>query len=149
VQWVDREGLGSPRHIPLLEGENAVDSNRFNELVKALASGQSRRGVLRGLAAGFAGSALSLIGHGANAAANPRGPGRLCRENADCIEGAICVFNGRNRVCACADCYNECVAGCFEINFQFNFTNGRGLSCEAECAIECSSRRRKSCEFIW
>ena len=113
-----------------------MDSKRFNELAKALASGQSRRGIVKGLAAGFLGSAAALIGRRADAARIKRGPGRLCREDANCEEFALCRSNGLRKICTCSFCYEDCVQSCFAINSTFSFN--QGVPCAAACAIECS-----------
>src|SRR3712207_3920167 len=63
-----------------------MNANRFDALARALASGTSRRRVLRGLAALGSGGVL----------ASPllvRAVGTPCDEDADCPDGEIC-FNG-------------------------------------------------------
>jgi hypothetical protein len=128
-----------------------MDSKRFNELAKALASGQSRRGVVKGLAAGFFGGAVGFLGRGrADAAAGPRRPGSICRENANCIEGASCYYDGRRRYCACDFIYQNCLNECFSVNYTVNFGFNQENFCERTCAtqaVEISRENRfVSCE---
>jgi hypothetical protein len=116
-----------------------MDSKRFSELTKALASGQSRRGVVKGLAAGFAGGMLGLVGRGdAEAARKKTGPGRVCRENANCLDGLLCLYDppSRRRKCTCINpvCYEKCVfTECVDVNFTIN----QGPDCEQQCAYDC------------
>ena len=53
----------------MLERSEALDGSRFDEITKALASGTSRRTVLRRLGAGLAGLGLAATGRGAAQAA--------------------------------------------------------------------------------
>ena len=116
-----------------------MDGKRFNELTKALASGQSRRGVVRGLAGGLVASALGLVGRDKEVSARAKtGPGHICREHANCVEGIFCLKDPvtRRRKCTCVDqkCFFFCSQACNQVNFVFNFAE----TCTDECAYECA-----------
>jgi hypothetical protein len=123
-----------------------MDSKRFNELTKALASGKSRRGVVKGLAAGLVGGVFGLRGRGATEAREKTGPGRICREHANCADGLYCLYDQqtRRRKCTCVNpfCFESCSAQCFEVNFTFNFAD----NCTDECANACID---PSCKFFF
>lgn len=122
-----------------------MDSKRFNDLTKALASGQSRRGVAKGLAAGFFGGLLGIKGRGsAEAARRRRGPGALCREHANCVDGTRCLddYGTRRKTCTlCVDffCQEECLNSCYHLNqtVSTNFAFNNGQSCEETCSQAC------------
>lgn len=123
-----------------------MDDKRFNELVKALASGQSRRGVVKGLAAGLVGGAVGLVRRGgADAARSSRGAGRTCREDANCGVYGHCIpdpITGRKR-CVCVNpvCQSRCEDYCYGFNrtspYQFNqcipFRTNQTLDCSQLC----------------
>ncbi len=117
-----------------------MDSKRFSEITKALASGQSRRGVVKGLAAGLAGGILSLRDRGQTEARTKSGPGRICREDANCAEGTFCLYDNqsRRRKCTCYSpvCLEYCTYECTDINFSFNSSE----NCEEQCRYECIDR---------
>ena len=74
-----------------------MDYERFDDLTRALATGTSRRRVLRGLVGSALGGALSLVGLEAMAA-NCRLIGQRCNDAHSCCKGAICTAKG---VCRC------------------------------------------------
>lgn len=81
-----------------------MDDARFDRLTRAFAGG-SRRALLKAGMAAVAGGALTRVGLGeARAAQTPRGPGSICRKDADCDIG-ICGpkdRTGRSR-CVCVE----------------------------------------------
>lgn len=81
-----------------------MESKRFDELSKAVASMASRRGVVKGLVAGVAAGVAGVFrGVGIDAAARKRGLNEICRKPGDCAAGLVCTpaGNGRSR-CQCA-----------------------------------------------
>lgn len=92
-----------------------MDGQRFEALTRSLAGGMSRRGVVRGLAAGIAAAAAGLSGlGGAEARQRCRLYNEICRKHGDC-----CDFNcgpkdntGRRRCGFCPNggevCGDEC-----------------------------------------
>ena len=75
-----------------------MDERRFDELTRSLASGASRRNVLRGLAGGAAAAAMALT-RGGRARAQQAGlaPGAACTDSSQCsqLTGAtVCADNG-------------------------------------------------------
>lgn len=145
-----------------------MDGNRFDELSRVVAGAASRRGVLRGIAAGMiAGIASGTRLRGADARRSLRGTGELCRKPGEC-ESNVCVTDatGRGRcgcpsgssVCngsccqtfchpefGCVDsfvnvqCFDDCEqAVCFGVNNSFNYTFNSGYPCEQFCAEQCS-----------
>lgn len=123
-----------------------MDSKRFNELTKALASGQSRRGVVKGLAAGLVGGVFGLRGRGGTEAREKTGPGRICREHANCQDGLFCLYDAqtRRRKCTCVNpkCFEICTSECFDVNFTINSSG----NCTDECAFQCID---PSCKFYF
>lgn len=74
-----------------------MDGSRFDNLVKSLGAGRSRRSVLGALA----GAALAAVGVGSAEAANKRSVGNACSTNSDCASG-LCVQETRTRkICHC------------------------------------------------
>jgi hypothetical protein len=124
----------------------SMDSKRFNELTKALASGRSRRGVVKGFAAGLVGGVFGLRGRGEAEARTAAGPGRICREHANCADGLYCLLDQqtRRRKCTCVvpKCFDICTNECFDVNFTFNFSG----DCTEECARQCID---PSCKFFF
>lgn len=144
-----------------------MESKRFDELSKAVASMSSRRHVVKGIAAGVVASAAGIFGRGAtDAAARKRRFDEICRKPGDCEEGLLCTpaGHGRDRCCTaegnvcgghccqtvcfdgvhCADgfvdvnCYRSCVdARCPGFNQGVQF-NGTLQECEFFCAQQCS-----------
>jgi hypothetical protein len=87
-----------------------MDGNRFDELTRALGSGRSRRGILKGLGA----SALAAAGVGRlaapAAARRKRSVGNSCASNNDCASG-LCVQESRTRkICRCQSGTDCCVS---------------------------------------
>lgn len=67
-----------------------MDSQRFDDLARRLASGTSRRGLIKGgLVAGLVGGALGLRGAGSVGAATPCTSGRQCSSRR-CVDGFCC-----------------------------------------------------------
>lgn len=75
-----------------------MDQQRFDDLSRALATGTSRRRVLRGLTGSVLGGVLGLLGL-EEAAAACRLIGQRCNANKPCCRGAVCTAKG---VCRCA-----------------------------------------------
>jgi hypothetical protein len=119
-----------------------MDSKRFSELTKALASGQSRRGVVKGLAAGLVGGVLGLRGRGETEARTKAGPGRICREHANCDDRLYCLNDSKTRrnkcTCVHTPCFNDCTDECFGFNATFSFNFQFDDNCTDECAYRCS-----------
>jgi hypothetical protein len=145
-----------------------MESKRFDDLSKAIATVASRRKILRGVVAGVAAAAAGAVGL-STAEAGSRGPGQICRKTGDCQPGLTCepAGYGRSR-CSCfagtspcgntccttycspdlvcydnqvdAECYAMCVSElCFGTNATTYFINGSG-TCEEMCAfIYCSN----------
>lgn len=119
-----------------------MDSKRFNDLTKALASGQSRRGVAKGLAAGLVGGVFGFARRDkADARRKLTPPGTICREDADCAEPGKCYWDTRTRRyrCGCIEpyCYSSCVNECYNFNQTINQTFNQLEACEDFCADEC------------
>jgi hypothetical protein len=76
-----------------------MDGSRFDDLVKSLGAGRSRRSVLGALA----GAVLAAVGVGqAEAATRKRSVGNSCSTNSDCASN-LCVQETRTRkICHCA-----------------------------------------------
>jgi hypothetical protein len=118
-----------------------MDSKRFSELTKALANGQSRRGVVKGLAAGLVGGVLGLRGRDNTEARTPAGPGRVCREHANCDEDLYCLYDSKTRrsKCTCVQprCFDNCERECLNFNGGFSFNFQFDDNCTDECAYRC------------
>lgn len=144
-----------------------MESKRFDDLSKAVATMASRRRVLRGIAGGVIASVTGLIGSRGADAARKRALGEICRKPGDCDASLTCVpaDYGRNRCCqaegnwcngaccqtlcdgdlGCADavtnveCYHECVDGlCFHLNNGFNYTVNYSFNNELQCERFCA-----------
>jgi hypothetical protein len=91
-------------------GGNGMDSHGFDDLTNKLASGESRRGVLR-IGAGLL-AAVAGIGIANRADARLRDIGQTCRDSSQCLsENCIIAPDGRRR---CGYCEHEnCSIGCF------------------------------------
>ena len=85
--------------IERAKGTHQLDSQRFDDLTRALAKGASRRGLLKGLVAGVAGGLGDLGGGGQANALTPRPAGSTCMRQTDCASG---ICDSRTRRCACA-----------------------------------------------
>ena len=86
-----------------------MDQERFDELAKTLASGQSRRGFLKGVTGTAIGGLLASVGLGKAVAAPPAGkPSKCYGENSRCTNGKQCCSGTcTNRTCAPVDlCVN-------------------------------------------
>lgn len=130
-----------------------MDGRGFDDLVKAVANGTSRRGLLRGglaLAAGAFGVRISATN---GAAALARRPGETCRGNGDCASG-VCSQPDRTgrRRCLCTaptDCpqgSNSCTTvTCSSEGICASVTN-TGASCDTGnlCVVNgtCDARGR-------
>ena len=107
-----------------------MDGDRFNELTKAIASGASRRSVVKSIAAGIIGSVLGVARVGATGAQERvRGPGRVCRENSDCVAGAECRSDGLRKRCACAGDTQPCGRACIPFDACCTDSDCGGLTC--------------------
>jgi hypothetical protein len=118
-----------------------MDNKRFNELTKALASGQSRRGVAKGLAAGLVGGLIGFARGGkASARRTLTPPGSICRENSDCAEPGQCLYDQRTRRyrCGCIDPF--CLQGCLNQCVDFNQTFNQGVNQTEDCQEFCSQQ---------
>lgn len=78
-----------------------MDSSRFDDVTKALATGQPRRQIVKGLAGSALASVLAWFGMGETAAARCRDVGENCRANADCCERNCIQTDENSRQCAC------------------------------------------------
>ena len=70
-----------------------MQDQKFDNLTKAMATGTSRRLVLRGLAAGAVGALATVFGPGQSASAQPgcRREGHPCEGNQVCCPGLVCT----------------------------------------------------------
>ncbi len=64
-----------------------MDGQQFDELTRALATGRSRRAVLRSLLGGVGAGALALLGGPAHAAPQLKRNGRRCKSSSQCASG--------------------------------------------------------------
>ncbi|MEA2597212.1 MAG: hypothetical protein QOF01_3681 [Thermomicrobiales bacterium] len=111
-----------------------MDGRRFDDISKALAAGTSRRSVLARLVAGVAGGVLGAGSIAAGEAASKRGPGRTCRETANCVAGAKCVKGDRGRkVCSCVDGREACRDQCVDPNTAYLNDPRNCGSCGKRC----------------
>jgi hypothetical protein len=80
-----------------------MNSNPFDTLTKALASGTSRRGILKAFAMTIAGGALVLLGSSSEAAPKNlcRKDGLTCNKHSECCSGnCVTKKNGHGSICA-------------------------------------------------
>ena len=79
-----------------------MDQERFDRIARTLASGQSRRGVLKGLTGTAIGGLLAAVGIGEAVAAPPAGkPSKCYGDNSSCTNGKQCCSGTcTNRTCA-------------------------------------------------
>jgi hypothetical protein len=95
---------------------------------------------LRGIAGALAGAAgLARLGA---AAAGDRGPGRACRENANCVAGAQCLAgpNGR-KVCTCVGGLQACGDRCVDATTAYQSDVDNCGSCGNRCPqVQCHRR---------
>jgi hypothetical protein len=85
-----------------------MDGMRFDNVSRALASGTSRRRVIKGL---FAGVVAALGAKALPAAAEtctPPGPRAFCNFDVECCDESVC----RGGVCTCPSGMKECKGGC-------------------------------------
>lgn len=85
-----------------------MDSTRFDEVAKRLATSRSRRTVLRGLGRGMAAGAIGAFAvtrlQPASAAPAARPEGHPCEGNQVCADGLVCVASGPGQSKRCTDC---------------------------------------------
>ncbi|MDQ3779874.1 MAG: hypothetical protein M3354_04905 [Chloroflexota bacterium] len=113
-----------------------MDDSRFDNLVKALTSeSRSRRGVLRGLAAGLLGIGLSTLGSGARAAACKQN-GRRCRNGNQCCSG-LCTGKKDRKKCRRAPGQGTCT-----IAKDTCTIGGQAAACDPGLTGACSCFRR-------
>jgi hypothetical protein len=91
-----------------------MDSSRFDELTKALATATSRRQALKAIGAALGGAlGFSRIGV---AFAKCHNPGHNCEENSTCCSHLCCIAAGQREGVCCASgqvCQNgACVTPC-------------------------------------
>jgi len=107
-----------------------VDQQRFDELTKAIASGVSRRGVLKTLAVGAVGGLLGLVGaRGAAAKRPPPTPPPCQYLGAACSVGSDC--------CSTMCCFGQCVA----LN-----TNQNCGACDHQCTFQQLCQGGRCCQ---
>jgi hypothetical protein len=82
-----------------------MDGTRFDSAARAIATGTSRRAVLRGLIAGIAG-VLTAKALPASAAAIPLGD--YCNFDVECVSHGIC----QGGICRCASGFKPCGTQC-------------------------------------
>jgi hypothetical protein len=71
-----------------------MDGHRFDDWTRGLAASETRRYLLGGIAS----AALAALGAGRAGARSCRaGPGRTCREHADCCSGLCGASDGAGR----------------------------------------------------
>lgn len=96
-----------------------MDGSRFDEIAKALATGVSRRSVLRGLAAGATAAVMGLVRgqpRGAEAEGLPRACGATPQDLQSCIQFADDIFKICNKGCTKEPshektaCYGNCAS---------------------------------------
>ena len=130
-----------------------MDGHRFDDLTRALASGSSRRRVLKGLVGGAAGGALSLVGLRRAGASHGRPAGATCIRNEHCASG---VCDPQTRRCAgcvpfnqrCDPAENACcqeqggptICSPIAVGCSLGFTfcaQGHGGACDGDCDCVC------------
>jgi hypothetical protein len=87
-----------------------VDGNRFDNLVRELATPRTRRRIVGGAIGALSG----LVGfREAGLAAKLRGPGQICRSDENCIAGSRCRKDARGRLyCTCDSGTKPCGETC-------------------------------------
>ena len=111
-----------------------MDSNRFDDLTRTLATTTTRRGFLKTLAGGAAGGLLALLGVGEAAADDCKRNGKACKKDKQCCSGN-CAGGFCAPLCppcdACSTCSGGiCVSRC-----------GSGQDClsNGTCATPCNT----------
>lgn len=100
---------GPPDAVPPPEGA-VMDGSQFDQLARALATGTSRRRVLKRLVGGAAAGALALVGARSEVdAAHGRPAGATCLVDLHCASG---FCDPRNRRCVCPPGQTACGGGC-------------------------------------
>lgn len=95
-----------------------MDEKRFDNIVRILARGSSRRSILRGFVASLAGGLLGAAGSQGAGAIACRGTGRVCRVDGNCCSGRCVQESGLSarRVCACPGGGVPCRGTCLDRN---------------------------------
>lgn len=111
-----------------------MDGTRFDSVARSLASGVSRRSVLKGAVAALA-AAVTARTLPAVAAVTCTPPGNTqtsaCNTDVECCANSVCVY-GR---CRCASGYKGCGSTCIPTNQVCTVCNGGGpiKSCTGGC----------------
>ena len=79
-----------------------MDQDRFDNVVKSLASGADRRSVLKRVAGGALAGLLALRGGQAAAQPGCRRAGHPCEGNQECCPGLVCRVTGPGNAARCA-----------------------------------------------
>ncbi|MDQ3539564.1 MAG: hypothetical protein M3440_02650, partial [Chloroflexota bacterium] len=114
-----------------------MDSQQFDDLTRALATGSSRRKVLKGLFAGVAGAVGLRRVTPANAA-TCRDLGEACRSTTDCCNASgqtvlICQKVGTTGATRCECDLRQGFVNCGGQCFQSNCPAGATFSCAGGC----------------
>jgi len=105
-------------------GRQPMSAERFDELAKALATGSSRRTVLKALAATAAGGVLALLG-GKTVEAG----GKKCSNDCDCPSHSFCTSGG---VCVHFTCTTKGSKPC-RLSRTFTTCIPRSQTCNPVC----------------
>jgi hypothetical protein len=105
-----------------------MDQERFDQLTRTLATGKSRRSVLKGLTGTAVGGLLAAVGMG-EAVAKPAGkPSKCYGENSSCTNGKQCCSGTcTNRTCAPVTPVVTCMGG--PCDPFLPFLCGEGCTC--------------------
>jgi hypothetical protein len=112
-----------------------MDSNRFDDLTRTLATTTSRRGFLKTLAGGAAGALLAAFGVGEAAAKDCKKAGQLCKNTKECCSG-IC-YNG-TCVSACPSGSKPCNGTCIPNSQCCNGACPTGQTCRGGQCVNCA-----------
>ena len=90
-----------------------MDQHRFDDLTRKLAAPASRRALLRSTV--VAAAAAFGVRSATQAATSKRGPGEICRKQAECMTGTTCTPDGSGRSrCACNSGTKPLAGSCYE-----------------------------------
>ncbi len=110
-----------------------MDHKRFDEIVKHLATKPTRRSLLKAGGIAALGAVTSRFGHSAEAAVD-RGPGQICRKNADC-DSNICgpTDSTGRRKCECSPAQVACGGKCVDPATAYQADKNNCGACGTRC----------------
>jgi hypothetical protein len=123
----------SPRAVTSRKGDESVDSKQFDELVARLASGQSRRNALKGIAGG----ALATVGVNSVVSAQGKKKGRLKAQGKkgrvgaeDCLAiGSKCPRRQHGKKHTCLGNPRKGIPGCCTRHFEVDADGKKRCAC--------------------